>query len=346
MTKNANFGLLAALFAVAVGFATGRADGQESIVMKDGSVRRIVLLQDDGQAITVRAISGNGEQKIAYADLSPRTVYRLRAGRTKESDAEGQLALGEFAIDEGLIAAGKKHLDLAVKADPTVAARALILVRRAGEKSAEILLARAEARVAANDLSQAERLLATLLTEHPESEASTRAQPMLDEVRRKIAERDEAEKAERLAKMTAADRADFEKSLAAVGEHRDAAKKDVREGLMNTKSLRAAATEFESAIARSEKAERVLVELRKKHRGHADEIAMIDAAEEAIRAEKLRTYLYLASLYAGRQSYSEALKNVDRALAQDPQNAEAKAARARIELEQAYSSASKYRRGN
>lgn len=334
-----------ALLGVIMTLTAPAARTQDMLLMRDGSTRRVIVVLDDGRTLTVKKAADAPAESIDYAALDARTIYRLRAGRTKAADGGGQIEIAAFALENGLLAHARRHADLARRADPMLEIRAREILVRAAEMTADRLLAMAEDKLLAGDHARARSLAEMILGEYPESAAARRAQMIVEETADALAKRAATEETAMLAKMSAADREALSKTLREIDDLTDAARRGERDGLSNTKKLRAATEAYEGAVEKNRRALKRIAEALRVHQDHDAEKAVLRAREQDIRRHIIALYLDLASLNAGRQSYAEALKNVDRALAEDPAHAEAKSARARIELEQAYSSASKYRRG-
>ena len=306
------------------------APAQDVLLLKDGrSIQGRVIAEDPDSVTVSLALDGPGRavQVIAYADLHPRTVYRLRLGRPEARTAKGQLDLAELALAQGLFEASRRHFARAGALDTACEDAATDGIARVRRSAAESLLGRARELAAANAPLDASKELGRLLQDYPDEAAAEEGRKLFSTL---APAREEAER-KRVAEATA--RADEERreavSPAAAAHARGV--KHVTLGLLATKNHAVAVQHFKDALRACEQGLATLRKLAQERPADTALAGIVASMDTRITAHLVETDLHLASLYLVRQTPREALAWANRALALDPENREALAMRARIE---------------
>lgn len=296
----------------------GRKPILQALLLANGRSVEGWVTEDDGKAIDVR-IRGGGSTRLEYDQLDTRTIYRLKLARLDDQDPAAQLALADYAASHELFSSALRHYHHALELDATqedLVDQRLASLRLAASSTQ---LAQAQEEREAGHLTQAERILTDVVRDFPQEPAAAEAGQMLTEM---AAEAQAARIPEQSPDLDKLDPAhdQLARGIAEV-------QKGQIEGHSPSKALRfydGAITMFNSA---AKKAESV-------HDRAGDDVSLAMAATElqgTAQRELIASHLAQARLYNARTSYSQAVKACEAAMKIDPENAEAKALRVRIE---------------
>ncbi len=304
---------------------------QEVFLTRDG--RRIEgrLLKNEGDRIRVRLQTkepGRAVITLRYSQLSPRTIYRLKLGATSRRDGEGQLALADFAMANGLYDAARRHLRLALKADPALEGRVDQALRRLMRLASEDLLEKARRRAREGRFKEAERLVAMLLREFPELPAAREGAALLQDLGPRL----EAMRTKELAERLAREEEQRRKLVQPAEQAHARGRRLTRRGLQQSARQSTAIALFRSALKSCKKARTLLARTLSRHGQDATVKRLVQELDREIVAHINQTYVHMGSLYLTRGSYNDALASVNNALALNPKDKEARALRARIEI--------------
>jgi YD repeat-containing protein len=312
--------LMLALLAVLAAPSTA----QEKIKLKGGKVVSGMATKYDAekQVLSFRTDAG---QDMTYTldQLDARSVYLVLSSVMEKDNGKGQLQLANFARDAGLYEHAARRYGYAEEADASLKAeidRARAELRR---RAADYCLANARAAEAKGDGKEAQEWLALLLEKLPDEPQAAEAAAMVEATyAREANARDDAleQEFEELLKQ------DLKQGKARY----DSMLERTRQGLTARNGSKSE-TLWKSAV---EDGEVVLKEIDRVAKKHADVPEVQDGAaryRELTIDQLVDVHLHLASQYTTRTNLNAALKEANAALALDPKNGQALAARARIE---------------
>jgi hypothetical protein len=278
------------------------AGASGNLKLKDGTVLsgRATAYDDQRKELAFRTDDGR-EQTFKLDQLDQRSVYMLNNGQVPKDSGEGQLHLANFARDIGLYAHAGRHYDDALKADPSL--KPEIDKQRAVARSlaADYCLKTAQAAIAKNNFTEAERYLNVMVQKLPDEPQTEQARAILDQ--RYAAEHNARDDQLEL-------------------QHAELLQGDLKKG----KGL------YDRMIARTK--DGLMKEIDRLEKKYADDPKIQDGAAKYRKLttdQMIELHLHIATNYTISTSYNEALRQANAALALDPNNANALAQRARIE---------------
>ncbi len=312
------------LILVALAALVASSAAQEKIKLKSGKVvsGTATKYDPDKQVLSFRTVEG---QDVNYTmdQLDSRSVYLVYASVIPKDNGKQQLGLANFARDAGLYEHAARRYGYAEKADPSLKPE---IERQRGElrtRAADYCLSNARAAQAKGNGKEAQKWCAILLEKLPDSPQATEAAALVDAgyAREANARDDELEQKHH---------ALLEKDLKKGKQHYDSMIERTREGLTarntsNSKKL------WENAL---DDGEVVLKEIDRLAKKYPDDAELQDGAaryRQLTIEQMVEVHLHLASQYTTQSSLNSALEQANSALALDPRNNEALAARARIE---------------
>ena len=300
------------------------AGASGNLKLKDGTVLsgRATTYDEQKKELAFRTDDGR-EQTFKLDQLDQRSVYMLNNGQVPKDSGEGQLHLANFARDIGLYAHAGRHYDDAEKADPSL--KPEIDKQRAVARSlaADYCLKTAQAAIAKNNFTEAERYLNVMVQKLPDEPLTEQARAILDQ--RYAVEHNarddqlEQQHAELLQGDLKKGKGLYDRMIART-----------KDGLM-AKNSGEAVKIWKSALADGED---VLKEIDRLEKKYADDSKVQDGAAKYRKLttdQMIELHLHIATNYTISTSYNEALRQANAALALDPNNANALAQRARIE---------------
>jgi hypothetical protein len=301
------------------------AAAQEKIRLKNGTVLsgRATAYDDDHQILSFRTEDGQ-EGQWPLNELDARAVYLVYASVIPKEDGKGQLQLASFARDVGLYEHAARRYGYARDADPLLAAdveRELAELRRV---AAEDCLARAKEAQQKGNEKEAQKWLAILLERLPNEPQAAEAAAMVEAgYAREANARDDALEREHATLL--------ERDLKKGKQHYDAMIERTRDGL-TARNIATAEGLWKRAL---DDGEVVLKEIERLAKKYPDDPRVQDGAvqyRQLTIEQMIEIHLHLASQYTASASFKKAMKQANAALALDPRNGQAMAARARIEL--------------
>lgn len=297
------------------------ADAQlKSLTMKDGSEVRVVILEDDGTTLKVR--KGTKKFEIAYAELSLPSVYMLKADRTPKRDGKAQLALADWAVEQGLFQRAREHYFKAVDADGDLKEKAIAGYRRADQAQCKALLDLAKQAHEKKDEQTEEKVLSHLMTTFPGSPEAAEADKMLEQLQLRGETKSVLDRLDNDARKVA-ERAKV---------HYDKAVEANKRGLRNTRRESQSAPRFEGALKHLATCSKLIKRIGEEYQQDDKVVARIKKVNGMIRDTEIQVLLNLGHVYTARQNFIKAQGYVGKALSIDPKNKDALAARGRIEL--------------
>ena len=313
----------------------------ETILLeKGGTVRGEVLSIGTDRLVLGRRIGrGSVKETIPFSRIAPNSLYALLVSAWSPLDRVEHRRIADIAFDRGLFAVARRHYLATAgpggRLDGEVEEKLAQCVQRDLEK----LLRESRRAMDAERFNQARSRALLVLRRYPKEPGAKAVPALLDEITKAYEKaRRRAATARRVKRERAAWRRG-EALLADVRRWLDKALLAESKGLQATARPRSATTYLNGAIKSLRRGEKKAISLHQSSRLPKEMKPDLARLEEQIIDLQVRVRLHLASLYTVRGSYGTALAYVNGALAYDPANEQALAARARIEEAAAVSSA-------
>lgn len=297
----------------------------DHVKTKDGQMLKGRATAYDSQRKVLAFKTDDGRQlEFALDQLDQRSVYQVNASLVPKDSAKGQLQLANFARDIGLYAHAARRYGYAEKADPALKPE-IDRERAIGRKlAADYCMVNAQAAIAKKDIPGAEHWLTLLVQKLPNEPQAAEATQLLEQhYLKERAARDDALEQEYTGLL--------ESDLKRGKQLYDRMLERTRDGLTAKQSSKAQNL-WEGAIDDGEGALKEIDRLVKKYPEDARVQAGALKYRRLIQAQMVDCHLHLASAAMIGSSHKEALKQTNAALALDPENREALAQRARIEV--------------
>ncbi|MEM6673328.1 MAG: hypothetical protein AAF726_10830 [Planctomycetota bacterium] len=300
-------------------------------VLESGDALRGSIVGVDGSKIQLKVTvpGGYSTRWLELDRFEPKSQVAIRRALVPEGDLDAQLAVAEFAAQEGLVDSSRKELgrlahmaeELDEEITPEMKGRAIDLVNGivAGLCS--------EGRV-----GEARQGVNRLITRRGDGLTDEDRARLLATLDASVAEQEAAEAVERQAKRDAKVAAEIERELEPI--HKDLKKGAElrRKGLLNSKKRGAAKKDLDKAVKEFESAVERIDGLDEKAAGNS---ALREELDQ-LRAKGVMGWqdslLAGASLDLAQGKFHDAMASVNTILADDPKNKEALAMRARIEV--------------
>jgi hypothetical protein len=297
---------------------------QEKIKLKSGKVvsGRATKYDDDKKVLSFRTDAG---QDVDYTmdQLDARSVYLVYASVIPKDEGKGQLQLANFARDAGLYEHAARRYGYAEQADPSLKAEVERERDVLRQRAADYCLANARTAQSKGDAKEAQKWLAIILDRLPNSPQAAEAASMVEQgYAREANARDDALEKEHEELL--------QKDLKKGKSHYDSMIERTREGLTARNASKSEKL-WKSAI---DDGEVVLKEIDRLAKKYPDDARVQDGAtryRQLTVEQMVEVHLHLASQYTTNSSLKAALREANKALALDPKNGQALAARARIE---------------
>lgn len=297
----------------------------DTIRMKDGSTLRGYATSYNEATKTLGFRTEDGRDLSLKLDqLNTLSVYQVTQSTIPKDNAKGQIQLANYARDTGLYAHAVRHYGYAEKADPSLKPQIdqeRVILR---QKAAEFCMDNARKAIEKGDRKEAEKWLTIIVQKLPNEPQAAEAAKTLDE----LFSTERAKREETVAKKAPADLLKTDLKQGKV--YYDRMIKFAKEGLTSPGGSPQAINAWENSI---DNGGRALKEIDKVEKKYSDEPTRetLGGYRVLINDQIIEVRLNLASLYTTRSSYNKALGEVNQALAIAPENAQALAARARIE---------------
>jgi len=302
--------------------AASRLVGQDQILtLASGRQAMGNLVSDDGQKIVLK--SSGGQRTLAYSELAPQSVYRLKKGRASKDDGPAQIKVGNYARDVGYYAHAKRHYAEALAADSSLEPQVDEETAKLRDMASKQELKLAGEALAAGKTADAEKHLSNILTQFPDELAAGEATAMLGQIDAREAS------SSRSVEDTSAEIAE---KLEPATKRVEKAKKENRDGLLASSKLSKASRHFEKAVDEGEKARKDIDKLIEKNKDDEPLVRAAQALDQDAVEVMIDADMNAASIYMTRESYNDALGHVNHAIALDSKNQAARSMRARIEM--------------
>lgn len=297
--------------------------GAATLKLKNGTTvtGKVQRYDADAKTLYVRTDAGKDEQ-YKLDQLDARSVYLVNASLVPPDDAGKQLQVANFARDAGLYAHAARRYETAAKLDPKLKPAVDAEMAKLKRMAAEACLKNARAAVAKNDIAGAEKWLTVLIEKLPDEPEAKEAAAALD---KHYSQRRSAKIAEVDKKSSEALQRDIEKGKKQYAEMVEKTKK----GLQARGDSQASGL-FKAALADGQDVLGIIDGLEKKYDDPKTRESTASYRSVVI-GQMVDVHLHMASLETVKSDYRGALNQVNAALALDPKNPAALAARARIE---------------
>jgi hypothetical protein len=297
----------------------------EQIKLKGGKVvsGRATAYDPDRKVLSFRLDDGQ-EMQYSMDDLDSRSVYLVYGSVIPKENGKGQLQLANFARDAGLYQHAVRRYGYAAKADPSLKAEVDKGMAELKKRAAAACLANAKAAQAKGNAKETQKWLNILLERLPDEPQAVEAAAMVEaNYTREANARDDALEKEHAELI--------EKDLKKGKKAYDTMIEKTKQGLTARNSSESS-NHWNSALREGET---VLKEIDRLEKKYPDDKRIQDGAVKYRKLtidQMVSIHLHLASRYTANSSLSNAMKEANKALALDPENAQALAARARIEV--------------
>lgn len=313
--------------------AIAPAQGARSYQLKNGDVIQAEILDVDKAQDQVRLKffqgGGSGIVTRRLSDFSPHSQFNVLRTTIPEGDIEGHVQLAEFAVSNGLIAAGKRELlharDLAN--DEGIAPD---LEQKLMDQAVTILDGLLQAMLKEGKMNDAKLLLHEIMAGPRLTDAQK--QHFTDLVAGKSKEIKEANakaRADQRAAELSAEQQRVLKPLQDAMQRGSQLQQQALKSLQNQSqalnAYGAAAREFQAVQQEVEKQTRT-------YSNDKDLVSELAALSRQAQGDLINCLLGEASIYTTRSSFNQALGMVGQVLAMDSQNQQALNMRARIEI--------------
>lgn len=314
--------------------------GNETVLMNDGSIvsGEILTIADSSLVLGRRMGEGSARQVIDFKKIHPEALYGIIHRALSPLEGADHMRIGDVAYGAGLFDAAARHYKNYGKTIGTPTTELMKKILDAETKDVESILARSRDDLDRELFADARRLALEAMRRYPEHDLTKTIPTYLAEITEaaKVAhERDIALLANKKAK--AAWEAG-EKELAGITRTLAKAKAAEQDALKATEHFTTSRDHLDNALRHLRSSEGELKGMRQSKKMPLGLRPSLAKLEEETRALEIRIRLHLASLYTLRGSYGTAMNYVNAALAFDPTDAQALAARARIEEASAVSS--------
>lgn len=304
--------------------ATAQAHVSDTIRLKDGTTLKgyAIAYDDETKVLTFQAQDGR-DLYLQLVDLDDQSVYQVIRGTSPKDDAKAQIQLGNRARDAGLYANAVRHYGYAERSDPSTKAevekeRALLR-----QKAADFALQNARTAIRQDNLREAKKWLTKIVEKLPDEPQAGEAAKLLDG----LFMRDPLELDLPLAYNAPSTLA---AELAPGKAYYDQMLRKTKAGLTIRNPGTQATDVWQLGLVDGEKGLREIEKLEQKYT-EAQTRELLGGYRRLFIAQIVELHLHLASAWTTRSSYHKAMAEVNEALALDPRNADALAARAHIE---------------
>ena len=331
---------LAALALAVAAALSAAAEQREVVWLRDNTAREGVVIRVTDDSVTLR--DDQSEITLPLADVRPDIAHRLLRARLSDNDAAGWYRLGEFALKNGLHAEALQAFNRVVDLDPKQKATLEPKIDEVRAADAESIFARARALAAEDKFEDALRTYSVLLNKYPASGHAAQAKDELkalaeriqranDERQKRLAAAQQAAQDQRAQADDAADAARLTRALKAYEEGQKAFAEGLdQEGRGVSGRARKA---WEASVAKLEESRAALLDLQTK----AKTPAVQDAAKREVATVTrilIAVYDSLGQMEAVDQSFRDAVRWFNKALALDAADKVATDLKARITAEQ------------
>ena len=301
--------------------------------LKDGKELLAEVLSVDGDRVNLKVHVETGTVEVTrpIADVVPHSAFNIMRTAVPPKDIAAHVKLAEFAIENGLVDAAKRTLtrareladDQGIEPD---------LERRLVERAVRILDGLFRQMVKEGRIQDARFFLSQILSRRPSRLSDSQKQELVDLVEREVEAQKSAKASAKQAQANEANSAKRDQTLEPLRKRLEKGKESHRRALMISDKGSQAINEFDQAIRSFDSVQK---EGRAQMSRNPNDPALADEVQSLVaEAGQYRTSSLLAqaSLQVTRGQFNQATKSVNSVLADDPENSQALAMRARIEI--------------
>ncbi|MHC5066616.1 MAG: HlyD family secretion protein [Planctomycetota bacterium] len=279
---------------------------------------------------TVSIPSGSMERRYSIDDFSPASAFRIMQEVTPETPQD-QLQLAQYGLELNVPVQAKYALRQARKLSGDAKFGADVERRIRGLAAAE-LQEEFNTQVAEAHLSQARSTLAKLERNYSDVVSSNQINQMRASLETGQAQYAKDKVAARAAEASAREAKAFHRKLEPLRNRMDRAQEDIKRGLNAGSSIGQALNRFKRANRDLEHVVEGCEKLQEEFGNEASFASDINYVHQQAVASLNDSLLHSASIMTTRGSFNEALGNVNKILARDPNNTRALSMRGRIEV--------------
>lgn len=316
-------------------------NGPRSYLLKDKTVIEAEILAIEGEDVRLRfhTQGGSGIVTRKLADFTPASQFNIKRAVTDKNDLEGHLALAEFAVQNGLIAAGRRELFAARKLaqDHGIAPE---LEDKLIDEAVQIIEGLLRGMIAEGKTKDAKHLLREMMQAPRLSDAQK--QELVDLVHgsntaptqapsntpKGASETSTSEPTSESTELSTAEN----RVLKPLQERLTRGKGYEKKALLNSRSQSSALNEYKRAIREFESIDKNISRILKRPTSSSNLVIALQSLGKETEEQLISSLLGEASIYMTRSSFNDALGDIGKVLAIDPQNQQALDMRARIEI--------------
>jgi len=314
------------------------AEQEELIHLKGGRFYHGVVLSSTPTTLTGKVKNADGVYETHTVPAEECDDYFFYGVRNRHigKDAKARIELAKWCVDHDMFSRAKAQMDQARAADPKVVEEFMTNeFPKIKEGLAAKLLKAGQRSLKRSSPKNALKYASLILTKFEGTKAVAGAEKLADEAQSRIDAKQEKQRAHRRRTAEAKEAAKTkttsdqrDKILAPIEKLIDQGEEHNTRGL-KAKGLSDSKGQFETAASRFESAVKRCDTALQGELGETGTKAIQEARANAV-AGGISAYLNLAHTYSARGSYKKATDYCNAALALDPNNAEAKSARAQI----------------
>jgi len=314
---------------------TATAQDEQLLFAKGGAVYHGVVLSSDAGSATIKLRGEEETYKVDRAKFDPHCFYTIR-DKALGDDAAGRIELAKFCVDNDLFSRAKVQMDRARQIDEKVVDKFMETeFPKIKEGLAERVMASANRAFQNGSMKNAHSYASLVLTKFGGTKCDAQAEAMLTKVQAKIDADQEKKRAQRRKSAERNEEIDAKQAvakrdslLAPIEKAIDSAEKANNNGL-TAKNLSKQKAGLESAASKYVHAMKQADAAVSKTQEPDLQKALGEMSATA-KGGAIQAYLNLANVYSSRGNYVKGTEYCNKALAIDPENAEAKSARATI----------------
>lgn len=304
------------------------------IELTNGSVvgGEIIALNKTAVVLGRKLGKGSMKQTIKFSRIAPYSLHALLSAGLAPLDSEDHLLIAANMAEAELFATAARHFKKAIELRPALQKSLKKRIESCQANDIDSIMKRSSKELMDGRFSRSRKLALLILRRYPNSSAAKTDIPKrLESIQVAY---DAAVARERLLSKSAKARAEWkrgERQLKEVNSWIERARKAESSGLQDTQRFRRTKDLISNGMRYLQTAEKLAAKLRKAQKIPEGLMGRLRAIEDHSTDMSIRLRLHLASLYSMRGSFGSAYAYVNAALAIDPTDKQALAARSRIE---------------
>jgi len=290
----------------------------------------VVKLDGDEVTLRIKIFDGFAETTRKLGDFTPRSACNIQSATLRADSFDDHFKLAKYAVENGVLDVAGTEAGIAKQiADKTPGGPQVAELHKWAADTLEKLFHDA---VAKGDVPKADHFLKVLMTRVPEQRTDAQKNAMLGELDRAEQKKQDELADQKKAKVEAAAAKEQERQLAPIRKELEEGKKLAGEGLVQAGSTGTALNKLDDAITHYRTAWKATEKLQKSSSTDAALKKEAGNLAEQILENGINAGLSAAHLLTARSDYQKASEYVNKILALDPDNDEAKDLRRTIEL--------------